>query len=159
MAPLNTTAVTLVPRESQWPGRPLRATPSQVQSRPSGLVAYSVTIWSVSAGSSSGWQVTHMCQPSSRRTITGSLTPFLASPGSTICRVRALNSAGWAASSTSTRQCLVPGVAELRYSRQVPSGVRTMNGRSSESVAISSLEIMVSGSKCSPSVDRATATA
>ena len=34
-----------------------------------------------------------------------------------------------------------------------------MNGRSSESVSISSLEIMVSGSKCSPSADRATATA
>ncbi len=159
VSPAKQTDVTRVPRESQWPGRPLSATPSHVQVRPSVLVAYSVAIWSASAGSSRGWQVTHMCHSSSRRMITGSLTPFFESPGSTTWLRRESNSAGWEASTTSTRQCFVPGVAQLRYSRQVPSGVRTRYGRSSESVASSSLWIMVTGSKCSPSAERATATA
>jgi len=100
-----------------------------------------------------------MCHPPSRRTITGSLTPFFESPGSTSWLRRESNSDGWGASITSTRQCFVPGVAQLRYSRQVPSGIRTRNGRSRESVAMSSLWIIISGSKRSPSAERATATA
>ena len=83
VSPEKQTEVTRAPRESQCPGRPVSAIPFHVQVSPSGLVAYSVAIWSASAGSSRGWQVTHMCHPPSRRTITGSLTPFLESPGST----------------------------------------------------------------------------
>jgi hypothetical protein len=83
VGPSKQTEVTRAPRESQWPGRPLSATPPHVQVMPSVLQAYSVAIWSASAGSSSGWQVTHMCHSSPRRAITGSLTPFFESPGST----------------------------------------------------------------------------
>jgi len=80
-------------------------------------------------------------------------------PGSTVCRSLMPNSAGCAASVISTRQCLVPGVAQLRYSRHRPSGVRTRAGRSSDSVAISSLPIVSSVWNRSPSAERATATA
>ncbi|MGA2826375.1 MAG: hypothetical protein ABSF03_09655 [Streptosporangiaceae bacterium] len=94
VSPAKQTEVTRAPRESQCPGRPLSATPSQVQVRPSALVAYSVAIWSASAGSSRGWQVTHMCHSPPWRMITGSLTPFLESPGSTTSLWRESNSAG-----------------------------------------------------------------
>jgi hypothetical protein len=69
------------------------------------------------------------------------------------------NSAGWAASVISTRQCLVPVVAQLRYSRQRPPAVRTRAGRSSDSVAMSCLPMVSSVSNRSPSTERATATA
>jgi hypothetical protein len=62
-----------------------------------------------------------MCQVPSRRMITGSFTPILESPASTSRLFRGSNAAGCAASITSTRQCLVPGVAQLRYRRHVPS--------------------------------------
>ena len=159
MSPSKRTALTRVPRASHRPGVPLRAVPCHVQARPSVLVAYSVVIWSACCGSSSGWHDAHRCQRPSWYTITGSLTAVLASPGSTVCRPRVRNSAGWAASVISTRQCLVPVVAQLRYSRQRPSGVRTRAGRSSDSVAISSLPMVSSVSNRSPSTERATATA
>ena len=61
---------------------------------------------------------------------------------------------------TSTRQCLVPVVAQLRYSRQPPSGSWTSSGRSSDSVSASSLVMTLSGSsKCTPSAENAIATA
>ncbi len=153
------TALTRVPRESHWPGVPLSAVPCHVQARPSALVAYSVVIWSVCSGSPSGWQDAHRCHRPPWYTITGSFTPVLASPGSTVCRSLVSNSAGCAASVISTRQCLVPVVAQLRYSRQRPSGVRTRAGRSSDSVAMSSLPMVSSVSNRSPSAERATATA
>ena len=150
-----------MPRESHSPGRPDSAVPCQVQSSPSALVAYSVLIWSVSSGSASGWIVAHMCHCPPWRWITGSLTARLrGSPGSTTSRVRTSSSAGWAASMTSTRQCLVPVVAQLRYSRQRPSGSWTSSGRSSDSVSASSLAMtLIGSSKCTPSGEKAIATA
>ena len=148
-----------VPRASQPPGVPLSAVPCHVQARPSELVAYSVVIWSAWSGSASGWHDAHRCHWPPWYRITGSFTPVLASPGRITSRRPASNSPGCAASVISTRQCLVPNVAQLRYSRQRPSGVRTSAGRSSDSVAIASLPTLSSVSKCSPSADRATATA
>ena len=91
--------------------------------------------------------------------MTGSLTAVFTSPGSATRLCPGSNPAGLAASISSTRQCLVPNVPQLRYSRQVPSGVRISAGRSSDSASISSLAIVSSVSKCSPSADRAIATA
>jgi len=91
--------------------------------------------------------------------MTGSLTAVLTSPGSATRLCAASNPAGLAASISSTRQCLVPKVPQLRYSRQVPSGVRISAGRSSDSALTYSLVIVSSVSKCSPSPDLATATA
>ena len=93
------------------------------------------------------------------RTMTGSLTAVSASPGSTTRLRRASKAPGWPASSTSTRQCLVPGVAQLRYSRQSPSGVITSAGRSSDSAPSSSRRMVSRVSKCTPSAERATTTA
>src|SRR5512146_1213301 len=57
----------------------------------------------------------HRCHRPSRWVITGSLTARLrGSPGSTTARRATSNSPGCAASVTSTRQCLVPVVAQLR---------------------------------------------
>jgi hypothetical protein len=39
MESVKQTLLTLVPRASQWPGRPASAVPCQVHSSPSGLVA------------------------------------------------------------------------------------------------------------------------
>ncbi len=60
------------------------------------------------------------------------------------------------ASSTSTHQCLVPGVAQLTYSRHRPSGVWTSAGRSSDSAPNRSLVTSATGSNRTPSVLRAT---
>ena len=79
-------------------------------------------------------------------------------PESTLAH-RAVSVAQRAASVISTRQCLVPNVAQLRYSRHRPSGVRTRAGRSSDSVASSCLPMLSNVSNLSPSADRATATA
>ena len=157
--PLSLTALTRTPRASHSPGRGLSAVPRQVQSRPSALVAYSVAIRSAWSGSASGCVDAHRCQTPPCRTITGSFTAFSASPGSTTLLRRASKASGLLASITSTRQCLVPVVAQLRYSRQAPSGVRTRAGRSSDSASISALPIVSSVSKRTPSADRATATA
>ena len=53
--------------------------------------------------------------------MTGSFTPVLASPGSTVSRSLTSNSAGCAASVISTRQCMVPVVAQLT---NVPKAMR-----------------------------------
>lgn len=87
------------------------------------------------------------------------MTPVLRSPGSTTRASAGSNSAGPAASIISTRQCLVPYVAQLRYRRHLPSGVTTSVGRSSDSVFISSLVIVRILSNRSPSAERAISTA
>ena len=81
---------------------------------PSALVPWSVCIRSVSSGRSSGWQHSHMCHIPSTILTTGSLTAMAAgSPGSTVRGVAFENPAGTGASTTSTRQWNVPGVAQL----------------------------------------------
>src|SRR5690606_15045613 len=98
--------------------------------QPSSLVAYAVLMRSSAPGTSSGWQHSHACHVRPSWRITGSFTPVRASPGKTV-RTRAVaRPSGDAASSTPIHQCLVPGVAQLTYSRQRPDGVRTRAGRS-----------------------------
>ena len=91
------------------PGRPASAVPRQVQCTPSGLVAYSVVIRSASSQDSSGCTEAQRCQPCSSWCSTGSLTPTVSSPASTVRGVAVARPSGVSASSRSTRQCLVPG--------------------------------------------------
>jgi hypothetical protein len=59
---------------------------------------------------------------------TGSFTPTRSLPGSTTSAEAGSRDAGSAASNTSTRQCFVPVVAQLTYSRKVSSSVTTSAG-------------------------------
>ena len=76
-----------------------------------------------------------MCQPSGSARITTSFHACALSPGSTTVRAPEARPAGESASSASTHQCLEPGVEQLTYRRQPPSGRRTRAGRSSEAQA------------------------
>jgi hypothetical protein len=59
-------------------------------------------------------------------------------------------------SSASTHQCFDPGVEQLTYSRQPPSGRRISAGRSSDAQRKSAADTVATVSKAMPSVDRAT---
>jgi hypothetical protein len=99
-------------------GRPRcpRSRPARCPARSTdavGLVACSVVIRSVASGSSSGCTEAHRChcRPSCR--ITGSFTAAVSLPGSTVNGPADPRPSTVSASSRSTRQCLLPGVAQL----------------------------------------------
>ncbi len=139
------------------PGRPASAVPCQVHETPSSLVAYSVVIRSVASGRPAGGR--RPTRASGRRAgrCTGSFTASRSLPGITVTALGAWPALpGCSASSRTTRQCLVPGVATLTYSRQRPSSVRTSAGRSSDSAPRASLPIVATVVKRTPSAERAT---
>ena len=114
---------------------------------------------SACSGTASGWQHTHMCQPPASHHTTGSFIPTVSSPGSTVVRRPASNDAGSSASSASTHQCSEPGVEQLTYTRQPPSGRRTSAGRSTDAAPKSSRASSLTVSNATPSSERATTTA
>ena len=59
-------------------------------------------------------------------------------------------------STASTHQCFEPGVEQLTYSRQPPSGRLIRAGRSSDAHSKVDASTVATGSKCTPSVERAT---
>ena len=77
-------------------------------------------------------------------------------PGSTVAGAAVVRPSGVAASTRSTRQCLVAGVAQLTYTRQRPSGVSTSAGRSSDSAPNRSRSSRATSSNRTPSVEAAT---
>jgi hypothetical protein len=107
---------------------------------------------------SSRWQQIHACQPSSRRRITGSLTPVFSSPSKTR-RVSPVPSAPSSGASTAPiHQCLLSGVAQHTYSRQPPS-IRMSAGRSTAIAPKCDSSSVTTVANRSPSSERATTVA
>ena len=73
--------MTRAPRASQVPGVPRSTSPRSSQASPSSLRSRRVVIRSSWPGRSSGWQHSHIHQPSSSTSTTGSLTATLGAPG------------------------------------------------------------------------------
>ena len=88
------TAVTRAPRASQVPGVPRSTSPRSAQASPSSLRSRRVVIRSSWPGTSSGWQHSHIHQPSSSTSTTGSLTATVGAPG-VDDGAAALGQAGW----------------------------------------------------------------
>src|ERR1700712_4018700 len=93
------------------------------------------------------------------RSTTTSFQAERSSPGSTTVRCPLVNSAAEppaGVSMASTHQCLEPGVEQLTYSRQPPSGRRINAGRSREAHGNELAQTVATVLNRIPSVDRAT---
>ena len=131
-----------------------------VQLSPSSLVGYTERIRSAwSSPWSSRCSQAHIRQVEPSRVTTTSFQAETSLPGSTtvrrpVCRSAASPPAG--VSTASTHQCFDPGVEQLTYNRQPPSGRLISAGRSSDALSKVDASTVATVSKCTPSVDRAT---